>query len=221
MILAVAALCRAPVGGEEWTVRGSVAFRAAGKAAASGEHRAGTIVFFTPDQAVPSLASAGTLEIAMERKEFLPRVTHMVPGGSVKFPNNDPISHNVFSVSPGNSFDLGLYRKGEGETVTLDSAGVVQVFCNVHHSMAASILVLDTPHVTRLADDDTFELGGVAGPGRLTVWNDRAEPVEIALAAAPESALEIEVEITRARVPRHLNKFGKRYGRSRRDRDYQ
>ena len=34
----------------------------------------------------------------------------------MKAPNEDPISHNLFSVSPANTFDLGLYRKGSGKT---------------------------------------------------------------------------------------------------------
>lgn len=71
----------------------------------------------------------------------------MVPAGStVRFPNQDSILHNVFSVSRANRFDLGLYRRGEGKSATFRQPGVVRVFCNVHHSMVAYVVVVETPH---------------------------------------------------------------------------
>jgi hypothetical protein len=39
-------------------------------------------------------------------------------GGSVTFPNMDPIFHNVFSLSKPKAFDLGNFPKGDTRTVT-------------------------------------------------------------------------------------------------------
>jgi plastocyanin len=49
--------------------------------------------------------------IVMSRKAFVPRVVVVPVGGTVAFPNQDPIFHNVFSVSGRNAFDLDLYKK--------------------------------------------------------------------------------------------------------------
>src|SRR5688500_1708791 len=45
-------------------------------------------------------------------KTLLPHVLAIPAGSTVQFPNDDPISHNLFSLSQGNMFDMGLYRKG-------------------------------------------------------------------------------------------------------------
>ena len=144
-----------------------------------------------------------------------------VPKGStIRFPNEDPILHNVFSVSGENRFDLGLYRKGdEGKEHTFEAPGVTQIFCNVHHDMAAYVMVLDTPFFTSPERDGDFVLADLpAGRGTLHVWHERTElhtsEIELPLAGP----LEIELIITRERVPKHRNKFGKPYPRRPRER---
>ena len=49
--------------------------------------------------------------IRMEKKRFEPHLVVVPVGGSVAFPNMDPILHNAFSVSGKNRFDLQLYKK--------------------------------------------------------------------------------------------------------------
>ena len=58
------------------------------------------------------------------RKQFVPRVLPITVGSQVRFPNQDPILHNAFSTSKDNSFDVGLYGEGEGQTrdVSITSA---------------------------------------------------------------------------------------------------
>ena len=46
-------------------------------------------------------------------------------GSTVSFPNEDPIFHNVFSLSTPQPFDLGLYRSGASKTRTFTAAGGV------------------------------------------------------------------------------------------------
>ena len=99
--------------------------------------------------------------MSTRRKQFLPRVLAIGAGESVRFPNEDPILHNVFSQSPDNAFDTGQYGRGEGKTTRFDKPGLVRVYCNVHHSMVGHILVLDTPHFTRPSSDGRFRLTDV------------------------------------------------------------
>ena len=97
---------------------------------------------------IPASVRERRVSIASRNKTFEPHVEVVPLGGSVSFPNHDDIMHNVFSLSKGNKFDLGLYRKGPGKSWTFKSAGPVRVFCNVHHSMVSYVYVADSPYVT-------------------------------------------------------------------------
>ena len=55
------------------------------------------------------------------------------------------IFHNAFSSYNGQIFDVGLYPPGTSKSVHFTRPGVVRVFCNIHPSMSAVILVLTTP----------------------------------------------------------------------------
>ncbi|MEM9554199.1 MAG: carboxypeptidase regulatory-like domain-containing protein [Acidobacteriota bacterium] len=159
-------------------------------------------------------------EMTMQRKEFEPRVLVVTQGTAVRFPNRDPILHNVFSVSGKNRFDLGLYRGGDGKTAVFDHPGVVRVFCNVHHAMVAYIAVVDTPYHL-VPSDGTFSFDDVPpGPARLTVWHERADPKTLDLQIPTDRSIDITLELTKPRVPRHRNKFGEPYSRRSRGRAY-
>ncbi len=193
-----------------WDLAGTVRLVTPEGEEASAEEVASAVVYFEPAGGAPAVAP-GAAEIAMESKEFAPRVVVTPPGSSVRFPNLDPILHNVFSVSGENAFDLGLYRRGEGKTATLAAPGLVQVFCNVHHEMVAYVLVLATPHVTRPARDGSFALAGLPGAGTLTLWHERGEALSVEVGpGGPPPRLELAID--RPRVPRHANKLGRPYG---------
>lgn len=179
------------------------------------------VVYFEPDGWRGGPSSDGVAVVNTRDKEFLPRVTTVAPGTEIRFPNEDPILHNVFSVSADNSFDVGLYGQGPGRSWVAEHPGVVRVYCNVHHDMVAYILVLDTPFVTRPDRDGRFRLEGLpAGGGTLHVWHDRAERWEERISAPAAERLEAILEITRPRVPPHLNKLGQPYRRDGRGRRY-
>lgn len=179
---------------------------------------AGTgVAWFEPDGRFQA-ATPGEYEVNTSRKRFEPRVTVVPRGSTVGFPNQDPILHNVFSVSEGNSFDLGLLPKGPGEKQRFENSGVVRVFCNVHHSMVAYVVVVDTPFHTVVDGNGRFVLRDLPeGPGTLTVWHERGEPVQRRLdPGLADEPLSFSIQATRPLVPQHLNKLGKPY--SRRDR---
>ncbi len=154
-----------------------------------------------------------TAEMRTLRKQFQPQLLIVPVGSTVRFPNQDPILHNVFSVSGGNSFDLGLVGAGAGKEAVFREPGVVAVFCNVHHAMFAHVVVVDTPHFARIQGDGRFRLVNVPdGPGTLVYWHERGELARRAV-SVPSAPLELAVPITRPRLPPHKNKFGKSYDR--------
>ena len=84
-----------------------------------------------------------TLEIKQRDKQFAPRVAVVPVGTRIIFPNQDTVIHNVFSQSPGNTFDLGSVKGGETSTpVVLLKSGPVEIFCNIHSKMRSDVLVV-------------------------------------------------------------------------------
>jgi plastocyanin len=113
-------------------------------------------------------------EIRQEHETFVPHVAALTRGSSIEFPNDDPIYHNVFSLSSGASFNLGRYPKGDARTRTFASPGIVKVYCNIHSHMSATIRVFDHPYFTIPELDGTFELTNVpAGDHVLVGWHER------------------------------------------------
>jgi len=162
----------------------------------------------------PKAVTPTSATVLTEGKEFRPRVTVVAVGSSVVFPNNDPFNHNVFSLSRGSSFDLGLYGRGEAKSTKLTRSGVIEVYCNVHATMAAFILVRDNPYFTQPAGDGSFSIGGVP-PGKyvLHAWHERAKEitrdVEVGAEGLPDVALQIDAR--GYKFVEHLNKYGEPY----------
>jgi plastocyanin len=166
-----------------------------------------------------ALARSSNYHIATRNKQFDPPHLVVPRGSVVRFPNADPILHNVFSVSPGNAFDVGLYGQGEGESARFDEAGLVRIFCNVHREMFAYILVIDSTHSSSPSADGALRMQGLPeGPGSLIVWHARAEMQTIELASPAQAPKTIQLEIERRQIPAHFNKFGKPYEQRARDR---
>jgi plastocyanin len=103
-----------------------------------------------------------------KNQEFVPRVLAVPIGTPVDFPNLDPIYHNAFSLSPVRRFDLGKYRQGRSKTVVFSHPGLVNVYCDIHSSMAAFVLILPHHGFTRPGPDGAFELPDLP-PGHYTV----------------------------------------------------
>lgn len=119
-----------------------------------------------------AIAPPSRPKLAQKDQCFMPRVVSVSAGGTVDFPNQDPIYHNVFSVSTVRRFDLGKYPKGHSRSVTFQKAGVVNVYCDIHSDMAAFILVAPNRAYTQPGPDGAFALPGVpAGRYTLHVWH--------------------------------------------------
>jgi plastocyanin len=171
-----------------------------------------TVVIFKPDAPARAHPLSGDLTMTMHGKSFIPHVLPVTVGTTVRFPNGDPILHNVFSTSKPNDFDMGLYGHGDGKSRTFAQEGLVRVYCNVHHEMFAYILVLDTPYFTRVQEDGSFELRNLpAGPGQLIIWHPRTQLWQQPLAALSAAPLDLKLTVVRSGVPAHFNKLGKPY----------
>jgi len=171
------------------------------------------IVWYEPDGvlAKPRPVSA---EMSTRRKQFDPRVLVVPVGSTVNFPNFDPILHNAFSVSEPKRFDVGLIAAGDGREVTFERTGLVQVFCNVHHSMFGSVMVVATSYFAVADERGRFRIENVPpGTGVLRFWHERASEGSRRVFLPGSGELELALEVSVPRVPPHRNKFGRRYRR--------
>ncbi len=98
-----------------------------------------TLAMLLAAAALPAAAAEHT--VGQKGKAFSAKTLKVKAGDSVKFVNEDPFSHNVFSLSPVKSFDLGSYPQGGSKSVTFDKAGSVEVECAIHPDMHMTIEV--------------------------------------------------------------------------------
>jgi plastocyanin len=93
-----------------------------------------------------SSAAAEEITVAQFNKNFVVKGAQVETlavkaGDSVKFLNEDPFFHNIFSLSDLKTFDLGSYPKGESKTVTFEKPGVADVECAIHPGMHLKVTV--------------------------------------------------------------------------------
>jgi plastocyanin len=153
-------------------------------------------------------------EMASEAKRFQPRVVAVPLQNPVVFPNNDPIYHNVFSVSGANRFDLGLYRSGASKSREFTAPGLVRVYCNIHPQMVGFVMVVDSAYVAVTGPDGGFRFEGVpAGSHTLKVWHEEGgeKSIPITVRSRADSPVTLELDTSGHRPQPHKNKYGKDY----------
>jgi len=176
----------------------------------------GDAVVYLEGTATPATAAAPvTVEIAITDKVYAPHVVVVPVGSTVRFPNHDPFNHNVFSLSEPNTFDLGLYGRGEAKSQTFANPGLVRVYCNVHPRMVAYVLVMANRLYAQPGQDGSFVIENVPpGRHRLHVWHERI-PTEVikdvTASAAGGSDLQIALNARGYKWQAHRNKYGRDY----------
>ncbi len=153
--------------------------------------------------------------MTQKNSAFMPEMLVVTVGSSVSFPNEDKVFHNVFSVTPGNEFDLGLYRGGASKAVDFKEAGEVDVFCNIHPNMAAKLLVLQNDFYVTVEKDGSFNLANVP-PGAFTLvaWSAETtlEKVKIEIKPGANATASFTLKPLPG-IKMHTNKNGEQYGR--------
>lgn len=147
-----------------------------------------------------SPASRDAVAITTQRNAlFDPHVLPIAVGTSVKWPNEDEIYHNVFSMSDAKQFDLGLYHQEKVPVLTFDKVGRVDVFCSIHSQMHCIILVLPSPFFTKVDANQRFVIKNVpAGTYKLRAWHERLPSLtkEVTVPAAGEVQIDLTLGLT-------------------------
>ena len=141
-------------------------------------------------------SSGRALQLAQKDSMFVPSVVVVPVGGSVAFPNQDPIFHNVQSASTTKRFNLGRYPRGESKTVVFDKAGVVKVYCEVHEHMRSAVVVVENTFNAVVGPDGRFRIANVpAGRHNLVIWHSDHDPEEIEVTVPENGVARVEVTL--------------------------
>lgn len=179
----------------------------------------GVVIWLDPLSGTPPATPPQTASIAHRKKTFVPHVVAVRTGSTISFPNQDPFFHNAFSNYDGQVFDIGLHPPGTARERVMQRAGIVRLFCNIHPTMSALIVVLDTPYFAVTNAQGEFQIAGVpAGEYHLKVFHERALPavlnaLERQITVGPDDLVVPDLAISEAGylVPPHKNKYGKDY----------
>ena len=171
------------------------------------------VIVYLVGFAEPGDPHAPPVKIAQKDRRFVPELVAITVGERVSFPNLDPFLHNVFSQSATRRFDLGSFRKGDAKTKDFPKPGVVDVYCNIHPEMAATILVLPNRRHVRAAADGSYVIDGVpAGDWKVFAYTRRAmRPASAPVTIVPGKTAQVDLALVRGPEPEHLNKYGERY----------
>jgi len=139
-------------------------------------------------------------EPVMDQKDlqFVPHVLPVVVGTTVRFKNNDPVVHNIFTPSPaGDMFNLGSWKGDEVKTHTFDKTGEVVLLCNLHPEMEGYIYVTPTPYFAETDDSGEYTISGVpAGTYTLKIWSEHgsARPQQVPVPQSGSATANFSVQ---------------------------
>ncbi len=111
---------------------------------------------------------AGSFTVPKDRVSLSSRAARFYPEflvipvrQSVTIANNDRLIHSPFSLSAPKTFEFEHEASGETRSLSFERPGVVDVFCNIHQTMQAMIVVVPSTYYALLAPDGSFQLSGV------------------------------------------------------------
>ncbi len=192
------------------SVQGTVRVTKDGKPKANHSN---VVVFL---EGAPPSDAARKHAIRQKNLQFEPRVSVVVKGTTVDFPNEDKVYHNVFSTSREARFDLGLYRSGASKAVQFKRPGVIDVFCNIHPDMWSRVLVVPNTLFAATDAKGNFRIDGVpAGTYPVAVWHpNSAVEKRGKVTIEPGKAATLKLDVIEGERPKtHLNKDNQPYGR--------
>ncbi len=141
------------------------------------------------------LPPAEPVKIDQKGFRFIPHVVAVQTGSAIRFLNNDPEPHNVYS--PEGRYNLGTWPTGDTKDYVFKKAGVYSQLCNIHPDMLAFVVVLDTPYFAVTDEAGNYAIRNVP-PGKYTlvVWHEKKDGLEreVTIEAGKPLKLDLAVE---------------------------
>ncbi len=178
------------------------------------EDLSNAVVYLEPAGGSKAKLQAATTSIALQARQFAPRVRVVTERSKIEFPNQDPFNHNVFSKAAPGPFDTESYGKGKTKDNVFKSAGVYPIYCNVHPRMTAFVIAVKTPYFAQADAQGRFSMEKVpAGKYTMHIWHDRGgeQTTDLTVPASGLAGLKYELDARGYKYVQHKNKFGKDY----------
>jgi plastocyanin len=86
-------------------------------------------------------ALAADLTVTQKDKAFSTKDVQVKVGDRVVFVNEDTVTHNVYSLTKGQEFEIKTQLPGKADAVKFDRPGVALVECAIHPKMKVSVHV--------------------------------------------------------------------------------
>ena len=162
------------------------------------------------------LPPAEPVRIVQRNLRFVPFVSVVPAGGTVRFVNRDRYDHHVRSqaggplgnIAPAQQFEFRMAAfKGEKESTAdlkLDTPGVIALGCHLHGSMRGHILVTSTPWVAVTDEQGRATLPQLPdGQAELKLWHPEqlTDQAPLRLQLAGDQSAEARVNFAPRRRP--------------------
>jgi plastocyanin len=143
-----------------------------------------------------------SVDVVQRDTAFAPSAIVIRSGTTVRFPNEDPFFHNVYSYATNARFDLGRYPEGESRQVVFPRPGIARVFCEVHEFMRAVIVVTDHPYHALVDEDGSFRIEGVPpGAYTLVVYHPDVGSIERSVEVAEGRRVRVDLALEPSERP--------------------
>lgn len=172
-----------------------------------GQPLPGMVVYLEPLENQILVKTTSTRMIDQSNKAFSPYIAVIQTGDTVRFRNQDDITHHIYSVATKNKFSFKIRAKQQHSEATFLHSGEVAMGCNIHDWMGGYLLIVDTPYFAK-TNARGRALIEVAEPGRyrLTVWHPQMNSADnrISLPLLLPSAKPVSVVLSRpmAAIPK-------------------
>ena len=95
----------------------------------------------------------------------------------------------------------------------LDVTEEIDIYCDIHEEMVATILVLPNQAFTVTGPDGKFTLRGVpSGRHSLFAWSRRSEPQRVEVEIKPGETAAVALELAETKFDtKHVGKYGQAY----------
>ncbi len=133
------------------------------------------------------------------KMKFVPHVTPIVVGTTVRFLNSDSVQHNVFTPSKvADKFNLGTWPSGQSKNYTFKRPGEVVLLCKVHPEMEAYVVVLTNPFFSTTTRDGSFTITAVPpGTYTLKVWHEKRKPATQTVTVPASGNVQVNFNLRR------------------------
>lgn len=133
--------------------------------------------------------------VSNEKCAFVPRVSTIRPGGTVKMSSKDPMLHTMHAAAADGRafFNVSIPMPNVTLSRPIDKPGIVTLSCSTHTWMRGYLLVTDERSVVT-GKDGKFQIDGLApGTYELRIWHEalKAAPVKVVVKDGETAAIDL------------------------------